>query len=370
MQSGGFLPESMADAIINLTLGNRLAVGQRTLDPHGKVRILLPQPTKQALPGLIIVHSVGDDPTGKMKVGGSTALPAAKPKRFRDRLTLLGRRFLEKRWGQLAARTAHQLGQDGASDMAAGIAYYALLSVFPLLIGLIGLLGFLFPSELVQRQLLAFLETNMPAAVGLLQDNISSIVGMRGTLSILSLIGLLWSGGALFASIGRVTDRAWGIQKYRPYYVRKLRDLSLVLLTGIIFFISLGLTAISALVPPADLPFAVTAATFITRLLAFLLIFFVFLLICRYLPNTRVAWRDIWRGALIGAILFEAIRSLFTWYLTRFADFQVVYGSIASVIAFLLWIYLSAFVLIIGIELGSEYTKYRRQEEKAARRVE
>ena len=140
-------------------------------------------------------------------------------------------------------RTAYQLARD-AADMAASLSYYALLFVFPLLIGVIAVLGFVFPSEIVQEELSTLFEYQLPASAGLLQENITSVIKLRGTLGILSLPGLFWSGGALFAGIGRVANRAWGIGKYRPFYIRKVRDFILALGTGSIFFVSLGLAAI------------------------------------------------------------------------------------------------------------------------------
>jgi len=274
---------------------------------------------------------------------------------------LLKESFLQKRWGKLVVATAQKLDQDSAADMAAGLAYYSLLSVFPLLIGIIGLLGFIFPSELVQREIFSFFETNLPTMVGPLQENISAIIELRGTLGILGLIGLFWTGSALFGSIGRAMNRALGIKKPRPFYVRKPRDFIIGVSTGLIFFISLGLAAIPVFLPPATLPFGITLTAIITQILTFALIFLVFLLIYKYLPDTRVRWHNIWPGALLGAVTFEAVRNLFAWYLDRFANFQLVYGGVASVIAFLVWVYLSAFALIVGIEFSSEYARMKER---------
>ncbi|RJQ37683.1 MAG: YihY/virulence factor BrkB family protein [Dehalococcoidia bacterium] len=275
---------------------------------------------------------------------------------------LLKGRFLQKPWGRLVVRTARKLDQDSAADMPAGLAYYSLLSVFPLLIGIIGLLGFIFPSELVQRELFSFFEENLPTMVGLLRENISAIIELRGTLGILGLVGLFWTGSALFGSIGRAMNRALGIKKPRPFYVRKLRDFIIGVSTGLIFFISLGLAAIPVFLPQATLPFGITLTAVITQILTLALIFLVFLLIYKYLPNNRARWQNVWPGALLGAVAFEVIRNLFAWYLDRFANFQLVYGGVASVIAFLVWVYLSAFTLIVGIELSSEYANMKRGE--------
>jgi membrane protein len=273
---------------------------------------------------------------------------------LRKTLERLRKRWLDNRWGHTFERTMLKLGRDSASDTAASLSYYTLLSVFPLLIGVIAILGFVFPHQAVQAELFKFFETNLPTSAGLLQDNITSIMAWRGTLGILSLLGLFWSGSALFASIGRIANRAWGVHTYRPFLVRKLRDLILSVGTGIIFFISLGLAALQAFLPGITLPFNITLTEVVTQSVVLLLIYAAFLLINRYGPNANVRWKDVWLGALISALMFETARNLFTLYLERFANFQRVYGSVASVIAFLAWVYLSSFILIIGIEISAQ----------------
>jgi len=272
------------------------------------------------------------------------------------RLYRLKNALLKKSVVQLMVRTAKQLGQDNAADMAGSIAYYGILSIFPLLLGIISILGFFLPSETVQRQVFQFVEVNLPASVNLVEQNISNIIRLRGTIGIVSLLGLIWSGSTIFGAIGRVMDRAWGIQKQRPFYIRKLRDTTLALATSILFFLSLGLTSFSAIIPLIELPVMETLAVLVSRLLGFLIIFTVFSLTYMFMPNIKTPWRHIWPGALFAAILFETVKSLFIYYLANFTSYELVYGSLASVIVLLVWVYLSAYILIIGAEFSSEYS--------------
>jgi len=274
---------------------------------------------------------------------------------------MIKHRFSQYRLVNLIVRVINRLGIDAVGDMAASLSYYSLLSIFPLLIGVISVLGYIFPSALVQDELFSFFEKNLPTSISLLRENIAAIIDMRGTLGILSLIGLFWSGGALFSSIGRVADRAWGVKEYRSYFFRKGRDLILAAGTGIIFFVCLGLTAISTILPVIELSFGITMTTVITHILAFILIFAVFLLIYRYIPNTRILWQDIWQGALLGALIFEGINYIFSWYLIHVANYQLVYGSITSLIAFVVWIYFSSLILIVGIEVSAVRAAMRKE---------
>ena len=88
---------------------------------------------------------------------------------------------------------------------------------------------------------------------------------------------------------------------------------------------------------------------------SFGLILVIFLLLYKLLPNTKTYWQYIWPGALVGAALFELLKNLFLIYVNSFSNFENVYGSLAPVIALLLWAYVSSFILILGAELSSEY---------------
>ena len=91
----------------------------------------------------------------------------------------------------------------------------------------------------------------------------------------------------------------------------------------------------------------------------------IFLLIYRFMPNTKTYWRYIWPGAIVAAVLFESAKNLFLTYVDQFANFENVYGSLAPVIALLLWAYVSSFILILGAELSSEYGRLRRGVRRA-----
>src|SRR4030042_115961 len=137
------------------------------------------------------------------------------------------KRVREKFWVRLIANTVYGLGRDGAGDMAASIAYYALLSLFPLLLGVIAILGILLPSTVVQEDLFAFFSLHLPTSVDALRENISGIVKMRSTLGILSVLGLFWAGSAIFSAVERSLNQVWEIHQCRPFFIRKLRDFSL-----------------------------------------------------------------------------------------------------------------------------------------------
>jgi len=260
---------------------------------------------------------------------------------------------------QLVVRTVQELGADDASHMAAGISYYGIFSLFPLLLGLIALLGMFLPSEEVQEGLFDFFRRNLPGSVDLLERNIEDVIHLRGALGILSLVGLFWAGSTVFGAVSRAVNRAWDVHQDRPFVKRKLRDLAMAMGIGLLFLLSLGGTAVFTILSRVDVTVLGAAVNFGGRFVAFFFSFAIFLSIYKFLPNTKTFWRYVWPGALLAAILFEIAKGLFVFYLSHFADYESVYGSVGSVIVLLFWIYISAFILILGAEFSSEYGRLR-----------
>jgi membrane protein len=258
---------------------------------------------------------------------------------------------------KLISRTAAELGNIDGAHKAAGVAYYAILSIFPLLLGLIAVFGFFLPSVNLQDELLKFVGNNLPGATDIMRQNITGIIRLRGILGVLSIVVLFWSGSTMFSAVSLAINRAWHIGKFRPFYIRKASALGMAFATGILFLLSLGASVIISILsrvfnlPTADL----IVVNLGSRLVAFLLILAVFLLLYKLIPNTKTYWSYVWPGALLAAVLFEIARTLFIFYLENFANYQLIYGSISSIIVLLVWIYYSAFIMILGAEFTFQY---------------
>jgi membrane protein len=260
---------------------------------------------------------------------------------------------------QLIFRTIEGAGNHDVGQRAAGVAYYSILSIFPLFLGLIAIFGFFLPSVNLQGELLKFVGNNIPGATSIVKENIAGVIKLRGVMSILSIIILFWGASALFSAISLAINRAWNITKYRHFFIRKASELGMVFGTGILFLLSLGASAIITVIggvfnlPETDM----STVYMIGRLIAFLLMFAVFLLLYKLVPNTKTYWRYIWPGALLATVLFELARILFIFYLENFANYQIIYGSITSIIVLLVWIYYSSFILILGAEFTYQYSR-------------
>jgi membrane protein len=228
-------------------------------------------------------------------------------------------------------------------------------------LGLIAVFGFFLPSLNLQDALLKFVGNNIPGATNILKDNIANVIRLRGVMSILSIFILFWSASALFSSISLAINRAWNTSISRHFFIRKASELGMVFGTGILFLLSLGASSIITIMGSAlNLPASDLIIVYIsTKLAAFLLMFAVFLLLYKLLPNTKTYWRGVWPGALLAAILFELARTLFIFYLDNFANYQLIYGSITSIIILLVWTYYSALIMILGAEFTFQYSRMR-----------
>ena len=268
----------------------------------------------------------------------------------------------------LVWRLVQTMRANDATHMAAGVAYYAVFSLFPLVMGMVSVAGFLVSSTEVQARLLGYLSDNLPGAESFTTDNLGELAELWGALGIGAVIGLIWATNGLFAAINRAVNRAWHIPRERPFFIAKPRQLALALAVIVLFLTSAFATSVVEVVVdparslgiPGISPFLdMGGAGAVLRATSFAATFSVFLLLYKFAPDCKTYWRYVWTGAVVAAVLFEAGKAMFAWYLETIALYTEVYGSVASVIVLLTWIYLSSMILILGAEVSSEFSRSR-----------
>ena len=268
---------------------------------------------------------------------------------------------------RLIARTLQEMSDDDATHMAAAMSYYALISLFPLMLGLISITSFFLEDGPTQQTVVDWVSSFLPGSESLVEANIDIVLDSRGTIGAFALMGLFWTGSAIFGGITRSINRAWDVHQDWPLYISKARQLLMAFLTGFLVLFSVSITTflrvyerfVSVNFPYAEV-LVQTSSIFILYVSSFVLVMMVFLMLYKFVPNTKTHWRYIWIGAVVAAALFEITKNLFIWYLNTFTDFGNVYGTLASVVVLLLWAYLSGLFLILGAELSSEYERIRR----------
>lgn len=276
-------------------------------------------------------------------------------------------RSAAKRGLQILVQTVREALHDDAKDLAATIAFWAFFSIFPLLVGVVSLAGYFLESAQLQARIGEAVATMFPGSASLVRDNIESVVRLRGTMSWIGIGGLLWTASKGFGAIARAVNRALDAKRTHSPLLSKLRYFFMAVAVTILMILSIGITlAIEIVLDPSFLARFGLGAIEVSHLegwaVSFIMVFLIFALIYKLAPYVDVCWRQIWPGALVAAILFELCKALFVFYLDRIAHFEAVYGSLSSIIVLLLWLYVSALILVFG----AEYNIVRSREHDAA----
>ncbi|MCI0849865.1 MAG: YihY/virulence factor BrkB family protein [Chloroflexi bacterium] len=220
-------------------------------------------------------------------------------------------------------------------------------------------------------------EDELPVlADNVIVDALEGVSGVGGALGIIGLIGMGWAGLAMFGSIRKSLNIAWDTDVHRPVVQQKLFDLLMMVGLGTLMASSVGATmALSTLrALSADLgPFSEGTRfiwTVVPLLVPAVMSFIMFVIVYRVVPNVRHSFRDVWPGALVAAVLFEILKNGFAIYVANFNNYAGAYGALGGILLFLLFVYLSANILLIGAELAAEYPRVLRgdyDEEEAAK---
>jgi membrane protein len=277
-------------------------------------------------------------------------------------------------------RSLQEFFEDNCTQMAAAISYYVLFSLFPLLIFLVGILGLALQNSQLQQDLIDAVLDFIPLTKDEGRDEVSEAVrGISGVgsgaLGVFGLIGMAWSGSNMFGVIRRSINTAYDLEQQRPFVQQKLLDLAMVLGTGAFFLASVSATTFLRTVRRFSSDIAILgdaaeragpAWDTASYLIPFGLSILAFAVVYWVVPATKVRLRDVWPGALVAAALFEGGKIGFAIYLEHFSNYDIVYGSLGAVAAFLFWVYLSALFLLFGAEVASEYPRVLRGEYQLA----
>ena len=136
------------------------------------------------------------------------------------------------------------MSDDDATHMAASVSYYAVLSLFPLVLGLSAIVGMVAQSPDRQEDVIEFIVDYLPGSEAFVRESLDGVIRFRATLGVASLLSLLWTGSAVFGSITRAVNRAWDVQKIPPFYKNKPRQLLMAGGITILFAFSLGITSV------------------------------------------------------------------------------------------------------------------------------
>ena len=251
---------------------------------------------------------------------------------------------------------------------AASIAYYTLLSLFPFLLILLAVASRLAViQEGNEAAVVQLLLRALPSDFDFLSKQLVELQRSPVPLTIAGTVIALWASMGVFGALTSAVDHAWGTEKPYSFWQHKLVAFVMMLAAGVVFTFVLLLNGANQLAHTRVFntvtqwfPFLADVTGFIARYSLIPGSIVSVGLIYYFAPNTRVRLRDVWFGALLAAVLWQIALWGFSLYLTSFSSLTV-HGSIGAVVAFLLWVYLSAVILLYGVEVTASYAKVRRQ---------
>ena len=256
-----------------------------------------------------------------------------------------------------------EFNEDRGALFAAAISFYGLISLIPLLLLAIAVFGLVTgSSEIARREVVFFISKFIPAGIEELEQNLKALSEQSGVLGGLGLLGLLWIGSQVFVILQQVMNIAIGAQKQVGFLRGRLVALVIVVVTGLLFAISVGLTSVLTALSHYEtiwghtfnldlvLRLLATFATFLTSVVAFVLAY-------KFLPVRRIGTMGPLYGGLTAGVLFEIAKNAFSWYVTNLANFNRIYGSLGGVVILVLWIYYVSVITVLGAEIASVYAK-------------
>jgi membrane protein len=258
---------------------------------------------------------------------------------------------------------------------AAAIAYYGLLSLFPFLLLLISVLGFLSSSDEARAATLAFVLRYFPARLDFVASQLQALQRTRVPLGVVGGLALIWAALGFFSAVTSAVNHAWRVEKQRGYLKQKLvAFLMLVTACGLLALVMLLFSAAQVVGArwffevASRHPALMTLRSFGVNWAATFALIVSVGLVFYFVPNAKVRFRDVWVGAVLTGLLWRGAFAAFSWYIRDLSRYSI-HGSIGAVVVFLIWVYISAFILLYGVEFTAAYSRLRRgrpQEAPAA----
>jgi membrane protein len=269
---------------------------------------------------------------------------------------------------EIIRQTFLRFGRLQGPEAAAAIAYYAIFSIFPLLLVLISVVGFLMKGQAAVDLVMEFVSQVLPTSSSGLETVLRQIVERRDITGIIGVIVLLFSASGVFITLARNINRAWPNARSRNLVLSQLIAFGLIATLVMMMILWLIWTWLINLLVAQDFPILEKILPFhqyflnpLAQLFPWLASFLLFLLIYRWLPNTKVRWREALWGAIAACFACGLLTSGFSWYLrSGITNYDVLYGSLGTSIALLTWVYISALIILLGAHLSAAIARATR----------
>ena len=283
------------------------------------------------------------------------------PTKFEKKLREIYRWLNKRTYGavHILRIAIQQFSDSNSTQAAAGMAYYAFFSLFPLLLFLIVGASYILEVQSAYDYVMENVFRVLPTAQNLIDANLQEVLNSRGAVGLLGLIAFLWSGSSFFSILARNINKANPNSHPRNFLEDRVVAFSMIGFLTILLGLSLVSNTITGLLPKTNLfywnnkPIHETILwRYFIKTIPFLVTLILMLFLYRYIPKRRIGWRGVLIGSLLAAISWQAITKLFTWLLAEgWVQYELVYGSLSTVIALMFWIYLISTITLFGAHL-------------------
>ncbi len=270
--------------------------------------------------------------------------------------------------------TVKRFSDQEGMHLSAGIAYYALLSLFPVSLLLVSIFSFVIEADQVAEWVIERFGEETPVSLDFLRDTLTKTASVRGPLGFLGVFGTILTSTLVFAAIMRSINRAWGMAGTgkRTFLRRKLWELALLTALALFFLLAFAATSVFEVIRERPIAgyYLTTQSVYWTLFLdsiTFFVMVGILLVLYKYVPTTQVRWRDVLLPAVLAAGAYRIANGLLSWYIGSLGYWSAIYGSLTSVIVLLLWVYICANILILGASMSAVLSTFGRKPAMTSR---
>jgi membrane protein len=246
---------------------------------------------------------------------------------------------------------------DNGFFLSSGITFNILINLVPFIMLLLALVGaYLYNDQEVFSYIRAYFGDVLPALDPKIMKNFTDVILNRKIVGILGFVGLLWFSTCVFGSLRIALNIVFRAEKGMGMLRGIGIDILMIFLAGILLLVSMILSSAVTFMQDYEGQISVAIGPTIQWILKYLLPFFLtvgmFFLIYKIIPNKEVHFKSALQAAFFTGMLWELAKHLFSWYVIHFARYSIVYGSLSTLIVFILWVYYSSTILIVGGEFA------------------
>lgn len=284
-------------------------------------------------------------------------------------MQIAGRPFTE--WKQRALGVKNRVKGDTLSLVAAGVAFFVFLSIFPALASVMSLYGLIADPLTVERHIGIFASVMPEEVLSVVTGRLEKIAQTQdGSLTLGLVVGVLvslWSANRAMKAIARALNIAYNLKEERGFFKFNLITLGLTLLSSVIFIVAVAVVVLLPLIVSVFLSSG--PATLLTTLLGWALFLSTLVgmsiaLYCLAPDSPRKPWKQMLPGAIITALLFVLASGGFSLYVSNFGNFDQQYGALGAVVITMLWLFIGAFIFLLGAEVNAEFMDASEEKQR------